>query len=413
MNLKSYILSTCIACSLLACSSDDEPALKTITPIVPNASLDLTVDMNNKVKMKSEVVGDDAVPVAWDYAINRLTLVACNPRVGGAYDANNYSSEQIVAVFDYSYAIPSKEVIQSTGLGLLAGNTDFIVYANLTDETYNALVKLQKDHRTKTDVLALPINLENETEANGLTMQRDLGTLNVVEGKNYLGFKESTGTYEDGTEIYGKTLMLDRIVSCIQLGSLTLQEKDGCTGFKLKQIFLANVKGSALLKGETTVNKYWAGAFHKEVEYYKVGESELKETLCIVNNNDAPKEMKPGNTLEDFTVKYVYPNQNAETTDGDRKNYTLLVVVGQYLTTTNPNPKDSYYTILVNDSDFDDKTGTVDGKHIASNYKYTINLTIAGDGSDKPYTKPIWANFGVKISVADWNVVSIINPPLD
>ena len=408
MNLKSYILSTCIACSLLACSNDDEPALKTIIPIVPDASLDLTVDMN-KVRLKSEIVGDEK-SVAWDYAINSLTLVACNPDENGAYDKNNYKAGQIVAVFNYTYSGLS-EVTQSTGFGLLSGNTDFVLYANLPVAAKTELTGLVNTDKTKADLLALSIDLKSETEGNGLTMRKDLGTLNVVAGKNYLGFTDVKGNWDDGKEIYGGKIKLDRIVSCIQLGSLTLNKIDGCTGFQLKKVFLANVKGQTSLDKEIDVNHYWAGAFNEDNGYYKNDESVLKEALCIFDDGDIILE--PGKPHSVFIPQFVYPNQEGESTEPDRKNYTVLVIEGLYLKGTTAPKGSSFYTIVVNDNNFSTEGDDVNGKHIASNYKYTIHVSINGDGTDKPYEKPVYANIGAKIQVAPWDIVEINNPPLD
>lgn len=181
--------------------------------------------------------------------------------------------------------------------------------------------------------------------------------------------------------------------------------------FQLKKVFLANVKGQTSLDKEIDVNHYWAGAFNEDNGYYKNDESVLKEALCIFDDGDIILE--PGKPHSVFIPQFVYPNQEGESTEPDRKNYTVLVIEGLYLKGTTAPKGSSFYTIVVNDNNFSTEGDDVNGKHIASNYKYTIHVSINGDGTDKPYEKPVYANIGAKIQVAPWDIVEINNPPLD
>ena len=59
MKLKSYFLITLIVCAFFSCSDNDDPVSLAITPVVPDATLSLAVQTDNRVKTKGGFIDDD------------------------------------------------------------------------------------------------------------------------------------------------------------------------------------------------------------------------------------------------------------------------------------------------------------------------------------------------------------------
>lgn len=109
---------------------------------------------------------------------------------------------------------------------------------------------------------------------------------------------------------------------------------------------------------------------------------------------------------------YVYENKNEE------DDHTLLVICGDYTyTPVKGQPpvtlKDRYYTVVVNkDGNTEDSDDETRHTYIRKNYNYSIILTVAGPGSDKPYDKRSTAHVSAQIKVRDWDEVNM-DPTVD
>lgn len=109
---------------------------------------------------------------------------------------------------------------------------------------------------------------------------------------------------------------------------------------------------------------------------------------------------------------YVYENKREE------DDHTLMVVCGDYTyTPVKGQPpvtlKNRYYTIAVNkDGKNEDANSETKHTYIRKNYQYSIVLTVAGPGSDKPYDKLSTAHVSAQIKVRDWDEVNM-DPSVD
>lgn len=97
MKLKSYFLITLIVCAFFSCSDNDDPVSLAITPVVPDATLSLAVQTDNRVKTKGGFIDDDVTgtTTTWDCQVKTLTAVVFND---GAYSDNNIRVGTIAAL---------------------------------------------------------------------------------------------------------------------------------------------------------------------------------------------------------------------------------------------------------------------------------------------------------------------------
>lgn len=441
MKLKSLFLIALTVCAFNSCTDNDDPTTKAKTPVVANATMALSVQTDVKTKADG-----NAVTVTPDKQIKSLFVAIFNK---GAYTNNGYADGDLVYTLSVSYDNPGQEAIAS-GEGLLSGAAQVLIVANPESNFVNTVqgyVNTNKGtgHYNLADVQALQTSLENETTTGtnfkGLTMSSSPFDVTFGTGVNYIGYTTTKGAYTGeggaGQEIYGQNVVLRRTVAYIQLNSLSLTSSSEYTSasFEPKEVFVANVKSKSLvssLNGAIEVpysnSLYWVGDNNWTTAegIYKTGTAIFQSALGASFTGN-PKLILGGTStvsldnksLESFGNKsfYVYANQNGEraTSTDSEKNYTLLVVKGDY--TYKPvkgsdgtlTEKDRYYTVIVNDIRFMSTGDSADGTHIYRNTKYFINLTIAGSGSDNPYSPGAFAGINAKVYVTAWNVVEINN----
>lgn len=414
MKLKSCFLITLMVCAMFACSNDEVPGEKTITPSVPNATLELVAQTKSGTGLKATKADPVQDRTTWDYAVKKLTVAVFN---AGAYNENGVGEDKLVAVFSGDFT-KLQDSYQVSGMALQAGKINVLVLANLSDENIKQLqasasASTNNERMTLDDVLALSISLDNEKPENGLTMKSTLlKELELVEGNNCIGFKDEE-TPDGYTNIYNKEISLTRVIAAIHLNSLTVstQYAIDCDNIIVNRIFVANVKGDASILGEKDIdakdNSYWAGAHADELGVYKKYKAVLKSNLCQEITKEDLKEMTPiapgsewAGTAKTF---FVYPN-----TTGGEGCYTLLIVEATYNYNDGRKPETRFYRVPVNHKDFGgdkDQSTTL----VRSNYKYLIDLTV-GVGSPIPYGDPVEAHVSATIKVVDWDVIEIDQP---
>ena len=209
MKLKSYFLITLIVCAFFSCSDNDDPVSLAITPVVPDATLSLAVQTDNRVKTKGGFIDDDVTgtTTTWDCQVKTLTAVVFND---GAYSDNNIRVGTIAALFTHNYENPtSAPVIEGE---VMSGKVNLLLIANLDADVLDQLTAsvnstVSSARLTVADVLKLATPLSSETKEKGLTMSSEVLNVELVAGTNFVGFGEK-GTitvegYGAGTEIYG------------------------------------------------------------------------------------------------------------------------------------------------------------------------------------------------------------------
>ena len=455
MKLKSCFLLMLMVCAFFSCSDNDDPVNLTITPVVPDATLSLAVQTDNRVKTKGGFIDDDDAETkpAWDSEVNTLTAVIFN---NGAYSESNVPVGSIAAIFTQTYKNPTDETVIEGEVKsgdihlLLIANLDLSVLQKLTNSVNSSN---PQDRLTVENVLKLATPLSSETENNGLTMSSEVLPLELVAGINFVGFGKkgeiTVPSYGTGTEVYGdKPVVLTRTVAAIKLNGVLLPEIPDSenteyknVSFTLDSVFVANVKSTAgigtygsdvttieqspLKNGALDPTYYLAPekyALHTGT--YKTGEAKGDDSMLRVLNQPQMISAKPGTTVKNTTEPdlinniippcYVYPNQDGETGETGKKNYTLLVLRGSYTYKIGDSApvteNNRYYTVIINDNS---QGGTITGDegktnvHIQRNTKYNVTVQILGSGSNDPFTPAAFAHVAAQVKVADWNVIEI------
>lgn len=453
-----------MVCAFFSCSDNDEPVNLTITPVVPDATLSLAVQTDGRVKTKGGFIADGAAvgKITWDFQVKNLTLVVFN-NGGGAYSDSNVPVGSVAAVATQNYSgekITDAPIIEQADLA--SGSAFLLLLANLPTDKINELATSSNsanpaERKSIKEVLQMTTDLSIENSGNGLSMSSALIPVTIVPGINYVGFGP-TGRIDPadgigvGTEIHGPTpVELVRRVAAINLEGIILPENPDAkkpeyksVRFKLDSAFVANVKSTAGLGtwGEDVKFIEQAPVFDNGVSNYlapedfanltgslktgiSTGDNTMLYDLKFSQNISATQgEGENGTTLawknENNAVVppcYVYPNQDGQTGVDGKKNYTLLVLKGDYTYSINNEEKteyDRYYAVIVNDTSLG---GTVDSNdeskenvHIERNTKYTITLQILGSGSATPFDPPAFAHVAAQVKVADWNVIEIDQP---
>lgn len=453
MKLKSCFLLMLMVCAFFSCSDNDDPVNLTITPVVPDATLSLAVQTDNRVKTKGGFIDDDnaGTEPTWDSEVNTLTAVIFN---NGAYpDESNIPVGGIAAIFTQGYDEPTSAPVISGEVK--SGKVNLLLIANLEADVLKRLTSsvnsaVPGERLKVADVLKLATSLSSETKDNGLTMSSEVLSLELVAGINFVGFG-SLGSYTDpsygtGTEVYGENpVVLTRTVAAIKLKGVLLPEIPDSenleyknVSFTLDSVFVANVKSTAgigtnsdvttieqspLIDGAFDLTYYLAPekyALHTGT--YKTGAAKGNDSMLRVLNQPRVINAKVGTNEKNTTLDwendevppcYVYPNQDGETGETGKKNYTLLVLRGSYtykIGDNNVTEDNRYYTVIINDNS---QGGTISGDegktnvHIQRNTKYNVTVQILGSGSDDPFTPAAFAHVAAQVKVADWNVIEI------
>ncbi|WP_303140328.1 hypothetical protein [uncultured Parabacteroides sp.] len=454
MKLKSCFLLMLMVCAFFSCSDNDDPVNLTITPVVPDATLSLAVQTDNRVKTKGGFIDDDnaGTKPTWDLEVKTLTAVIFN---NGAYpDESNIPVGGIAAIFTQTYGestsapVISGEVKSGKVNLLLIANLEADVLKQLTSSVNSAV----PGERLKVaDVLKLATPLSSETKDNGLTMSSEVLSLELVAGINFVGFGEkgeiTVPSYGTGTEVYGdKPVDLTRTVAAIKLNGVLLPETPDAknpeyknVSFTLDSVFVANVKSTAgigtygsdvttieqsPLKDEVFDHTYYLAPikYASHTGTYKTGAAKGDDNMLRVLDQPRMISAKAGTNEQTTTLDwtndiippcYVYPNQDGETGETGKKNYTLLVLRGSYtykIGDNNVTEDNRYYTVIINDNS---QGGTIIGDkgktnvHIQRNTKYNVTVQILGSGSNDPFTPAAFAHVAAQVKVADWNVIEI------
>lgn len=81
MKLKSCFLVTLMVCIMFSCSNDDVPGIKTITPSVPDATLELVAQTKSKGGLRATGTENENVDRStWDYAVKNMTVAIFKDR---------------------------------------------------------------------------------------------------------------------------------------------------------------------------------------------------------------------------------------------------------------------------------------------------------------------------------------------
>lgn len=455
MKLKSCFLLMLMVCAFFSCSDNDDPVNLTITPVVPDATLSLAVQTDNRVKTKGGFIDDDNAETkpTWDFEVKTLTAVIFN---NGAYPKeSNIPVGGIAAIFTQTYGeststpVISGEV-KSGGVNLLLiANLEADVLKQLTSSVNSAV---PGERLNVADVLKLATPLSSETKDNGLTMSSEVLSLELVAGINFVGFGEkgeiTVPSYGTGTEVYGdKPVDLTRTVAAIKLKGVLLPEIPDSenpeyknVSFTLDSVFVANVKSTAgigtnsdvttieqspLENGVLDPTYYLAPTkYASHTGTYKTGAAKGDDSMLRVLAQSQTIAAKTGTTASstdlDWTNTiippcYVYPNQDGETGVTGKNNYTLLVLRGSYTYKIGDSApvaeNNRYYTVIINDNSQGGTTISGDeGKtnvHIQRNTKYNVTVQILGSGSNDPFTPAAFAHVAAQVKVADWNVIEI------
>ena len=175
MKLKSCFLLMLMVCAFFSCSDNDDPVNLTITPVVPDATLSLAVQTDNRVKTKGGFIGDDnaGTELTWDSEVNTLTAVIFN---NGAYSESNVRVGSIAAIFTQTYKNPTDETVIEGEVK--SGNIHLLLIANLDPSVLQKLTNSvnssnPQDRLKVENVLKLATPLSSETKDNGLTMSSE------------------------------------------------------------------------------------------------------------------------------------------------------------------------------------------------------------------------------------------------
>ena len=455
MKLKSCFLLMLMVCAFFSCSDNDDPVNLTITPVVPDATLSLAVQTDNRVKTKGGFIDDDnaETELTWDFKVNTLTAVIFN---NGAYpDESNIPVGGIAAIFTQGYDEPTSTPVISGEVK--SGKVNLLLIANLEADVLKQLTSsvnsaVPAERLKVADVLKLATPLSSETKDNGLTMSSEVLSLELVAGINFEGFGP-LGSYTDpfygtGTEVYGdKSVVLTRTVAAIKLKGVLLPEIPDSenleyknVSFTLDSVFVANVKSTAgigtygsdvttieqsPLKDEVFDPTYYLAPikYASHIGTYKTGAAKGDDDMLRVLNKPQKIDAKAGTNEQTTTLDwtnniippcYVYPNQDGETGVTGKNNYTLLVLRGSYTYRIGDSAPvteyNRYYTVIINDKS---QGGTISGDegktnvHIQRNTKYNVTVQILGSGSNDPVTPAAFAHVAAQVKVADWNVIEI------
>lgn len=396
MKLKNLLFATMIACAFASCSNDDDPindgGNKGDTKA--DATLSLIIKKNEVTKALP-----DADAANTDGNIKDLMIAIFN---NGAYTEEGFAEDALVLTAKANTdEITAKKV---EDIAVRAGGVKVLVLVNVgtTFDNLGTLAAFQEK------IYSIQSILERDVDLVGLPMSSDVISLNLLAGKNYLGY--SNAASDDGTNLGTTPVGLYRTVSRIKLGTVTIaiadEDKEDYIDaeFTFKDFFLMNAKtNSSIFALASRTNPIWGGSIEVANSYYcgtGMGSFTGENGLYAANKSDQyyMRNVSPVQTLNAATPAFIPKEIKrafyvAENTNGD--NPTILVLHGSfsYKTSTGKtvNIPDTYYTVAVNKEGLS-STGSDNinydnaFKHagIFRNMLYTVNITIKGAGSKEP-----------------------------
>lgn len=420
MKLKSYFLTLLTAATLFSCSKEDNPGIE-LPDLTPDATLSLAVNATTKTK------GEVAAVQAKDVISNLMVIV---------YIGDDFYTLKNVTLPEGETTLDKVE-----GISVKSGNVKVLVLANVDTAAF-------KD-KSLTEAKEVVTLLSKEKHRN-LTMSSNVMDVTLkVSTTNCLGYGSSlpADKYNCGSD----PVKLYRTVAEVELSGLALKETTSfgtAQSFRLDSIFVANVKSkSGVVPASTTES--WGGAVEANILenadwwYGKCGdifgnykEEEIgggadKTFLFYENGSESAssyydESINFGGSVSDITAGYslspapstsyigaffyVYENTS------DKGKQTLLVVKGDYtyIPTGSTEPitvTDRYYTMTVNEAGAGKGFEDVPPHELVKrNTRYKLSMTLAGPGSDNPYTPDAYAHVSAQIKVENWNVINIDAP---
>lgn len=428
MKFKSYVFAAMAFLAFTACSNDDEPGTSDPTLNAPDATLSIAAKFEGT---KAETSPDYTATIYSLYA-------AVFNNEAGANNGKLLTTGYVTAGESDTF------VPEITDLETKAINVKVIVVANISENTFDGATTLTEFNEK---LLALEKGIDM------FVMSSDVQSFSLKAGKNKAGYGPSQeGTTEEDkfNSVKNDEIVLYRAWANVRLATLKLdipiEEVSAQTAnaseiytktetttntekpsFKVKSIFMANVKTTSkyFFNGpgpwgiiENTANDvaYYAGESADETGAYKTN---TNTTLDPDFSYQFSEEGTPyplvenGNTLSFSDINfYITENLFTEST-ANSKDKTLLIVKGDLTNTINGQSvtlENRYYTVVVNNIGESSTTYTHWG--VKRNYKYFINLTIKGTGSNSPYEKDKDSSLDIDIQVSPWNIVNQ-NPDME
>lgn len=412
MKFKSYVFAAMAFLAFTACSNDDEPGKDDPALNAPNATLSIATKFEGTKAEASE-----------DYTASIYSLYAAVfNNEAGANNGKLLTSGYVTVDGDGNF--PS----ELTDLETKAIQVKVIIVANIPENTFAGESTLNGFNKR---LLALEKRIET------FVMSSDVQTFSLKAGKNKAGYgpsQETTTETEGFNSVKNDEIVLYRTWANVKLRSLKLNipvdagpstESISSASFKIKSIFLANVKATSkyffngsgpwgIIENTADNVTYYAGESADETGEYKTNtNTTLEPAFSAQFNDETMAVVENGNTisLEKMNNFYITENLFTEAT-ANSKDKTLLIVKGDLTHIINGEKatfEDRYYTVVVNN--IGESTGFTHWG-VKRNYKYQINLTIKGTGSNTPYDKDKGSSLDINIEVSPWNVVNQ-NPDME
>lgn len=394
MKLKNYIYLLAAVSLFFACSSENDPS-------IDPAKEKITLSVASKARQattKADLADDDI--------INTLGVAIV------------YSDGTIQKVFPGTFVENEEtETAEIEDITVEEGNATIFVFANIDAAKIPA-------SGGKTALLAATTDFATEG-TNGLTMSSQAYDVIFQKGRHhFLGYNANSPKDKDNDleQVYfsntsNKPVDLYRHAARVELRQLTLKETSNYgtpESFKLESVFMANVKGESKIASETAWGSIEVAApaawyfgsdvvidtADSDLPYYTVKDYAVNEALLHAYTD---KSIDKGDWMDDLDDPfYVYENM----TETDKGNYTYLVISGYYTfeDENEENGKLRYWTVPVNygDGRTEDGKETVSHDGIKRNYRYILDVTITGPGSDNPYKPQALINLNAEVVVNDW-----------
>ena len=432
MKFRFYLISLLAISALISCTKDDDPGIE-VPDMTPDATFSLAVE-----NLQTKALAEGAIDPK-----DRITKLSVIVYIGDDY----YTMKDSVFSTEQEKD-PKATLLEVKDIPVKGGNVKILVLANAANSTAFKDQSLADALKIKTS------GLQGEKHSQ-LTMSSGvISTTLGVSVHNYLGYNKSDAA---GIKVCSKEpVKLYRNVGRIQLSGLTLQKKTDfgeAVSFKLKKIYLANVKNHSYLAsqqewGSVEVASEAVAGFWSQGILGDKGEYNKNTYDYSVQNNDLLYDFTTSHTWNDFT--YYDENTNEEKpmsnimlgfTDGLKSvcnnfqtadnvvfpigNFfyayenkaiapgaqTMLILCGDYTyiptgSTEEKTNENTIYPFVINETGADVPGDLTAHKGIMRNTKYSLSLTIKGPGS--PTADPdSRAYLGAKVTVKKWGLIEI------